>query len=344
MTSPSSPSSSLPFIVGVDISSQSFTVRLLANGSPLGSIVDFTNDSSGFKQLGLWLQEHGAHVSGTLIVMEATGVYWEECAFALHGAGFSIAFVNPAQIKAFGRTLLRRSKTDATDADLIARFASSVPLRCWQPPSLELEGLQLIMRQREAYLSMLLQETNRLHALERRPEVPRTVLEALKKHIAFLKKNIKDMENSFKKDLKGYPEWQQSLDLLLSIPGIGPITAATLITETRALETFVEARQLTAYAGIAPAPYSSGSSVHRPSSISKIGVPRLRRAFYMAALSATRMDSSPYRAFYLRLRDKGKPFKVAMIAVARKLMVLCFAVIRAQKPYDPNFNIATGVA
>jgi transposase len=327
----------LPFIVGLDIASLSFCVRLLHQGQPVAEIASFENAAVGYRQLQQWLKQQNALPAQTHIVMEATGVYWEECALALDEAGFTVNVVNPAQIKAFGRTLLRRAKTDATDADLIARFALSVPLPTWQPPSLPLEMLQLIMRQREAYLAMLTQEKNRLHALERRPQVPRRVLQTTRQHIAFLERHIRQLEDSFKKDLQLHPQWQQSLELLQSIPGIGFVTAATLLTETQALESFLQARQLTAYAGIAPAPHTSGSSVQRRASISKIGNPRLRRAFYMASLSAVRR-AGPLQAFYQRLREKGKPAKLALVAVARKLLVLCFAIIRSQRPYDPAYG------
>lgn len=335
----SPPLRSHTFIAGLDIASLTFVVRLLDHaGTPLGNTTEFGNSSAGFKEFQRWLKGQGATASQTLIVMEATGVYWEVCALALHAAGFAVNVVNPAQIKAFARTTLRRVKTDATDADLIARFALSVPLPAWQPPSLELEGLQLMMRQREDFLAMLQQQENQLHSLERRPHVPQSVLEAAKEHVNFLKKLIENIEDNFKKEIKQYPQWQQSLELLLTIPGVGLITAAILLTETGALGNFIEARQLTAYAGIAPAPFSSGSSVKRPSSISKIGDPRLRRALYMAALSASRLESSPYREFYKRLCAKGKPKKLAFVAVARKLMVLCFRIIRSQKAYDPNYG------
>jgi len=327
-------SEAFSFTVGIDIASLTFAVRLLHDGTPVGAAAEFENRAAGFAQVEHWLNRQGATPAQTLVVMEATGVYWEECALYLHGQGYRVNVVNPAQVKGYARTTLRRAKTDATDADLIARFAWSVPLPRWQPPSLELEALQLLIRQREAYLSMLTQEKNRLHALERRPQVPRSLVKSTKEHIRFLERQVQKLEDSFKSELKQYPQWQQSLDLLQSIPGVGPIIAAVLLTETGAFASFVEARQLTAYAGIAPVPYTSGSSVKRPSSISKVGNARLRRALYMAALSASRTQSM-LGEFYRRLRAKGKPAKVALVALARKILVIALALVRSQKTFDP---------
>lgn len=344
MTSSPSPLS-LPFILGLDIASLSFAARLLHHGAACGAAVEFANTASGYQQCRHWLSTHGASLEQTHVVMEATGVYWEECALFFHAARARVNVVNPSQVKAFARTTLARGKTDLKDADLIARFASSVALGRWEPPSLELEALQLIMRQREAYLGMMTQEKNRLHALERRPAVPRAVVKTVQKHIAFLQKHVAELENSFKSDLQKYPQWQHSFDLLQSIPGIGFVTAAHLLCETGGLTSFCKAssgarsgaRALTAYAGIAPCPCVSGTSVRRPATISKIGNARLRRALSMAALSAARVES-PLRIFYLRLRDKGKPLKVALVALARKLLVLALAVVRSQQRFDPHFN------
>lgn len=333
------PSVTWSYIVGVDIASLTFTARLLKEGSVLGSVQEFSNAPEGYSKLLRWLKEQSVEVAQTLLVMEATGVYWEACALHLHEKGICVNVVNPAQVKAFASTTLRRAKTDATDADLIARFAYSVPLPLWNPPNLQLEALQLIMRQREALLEMLTQEQHRLHALERRPAAPHSVLKTTREHITFLKRKVRDSEDDFKKELKKHSEWQHSLDLLTSIPGIGPVTAAVLLTETGAFGSFLEARQLTAYAGIAPAPHTSGSSVRRASSISKIGNSRLRRSLYMAALSAARVES-PLKAFYQRLRARGKPAKVALIAVARKLLVLALAVVRSGLPYNPAHGLA----
>jgi len=325
------------YCVGLDISSQTFTVQLLVEGTPVGKALDFANESKGYKQLLQWLKTHDVPLSQTHAVMEATGVYWEECALYLHEKGIRVNVVNPAQIKAFANMTLRRSKTDRTDANLIARFAATMPLPLWEPPSLEMEALQITMRHREALIAMLTEEKNRLHALERRPGTPKEVLKTVKKHIAFMQQQVKDLDDTFKKKLKEQPEWQECYELLQSIPGVGGIIAAVLMGETGGLASFMEPRQLVAHAGIAPQQHESGTSVKRTACISKIGNARLRRAAYMAALSAIRC-TGPLKDFYQRLTARGKAKKLALVAVARKLLILAFKVVRSGKAYDPQYQ------
>lgn len=325
------------YCLGLDISSQTFTAQLLEEGAAVGKAIDFANEPKGYRQLIQWLKNYGVALAQTHAVMEATGVYWEECALYLHGQGIRVNVINPAQIKAFANVTLRRSKTDRTDANLIARFGATMPLPLWQPPSLEMEALQITMRHREALIDMLTEEKNRLHALERRPGTPQEVIKTVKKHIAFMQQQVKNLDDTFKKKLKEQPEWQECYELLQSLPGVGGIIAAVLMGETGGMVSFMEARQLVAHAGIAPQQHESGTSVKRTACISKIGNARLRRAVYMAALSAIRCQG-PLKDFYQRLVGRGKAKKLALVAVARKLLVLAFKIVRFGKPYDARYQ------
>lgn len=326
-------------IVGIDIGKDTFTARLVALGespTPIGEVESFPNSSEGYAQLKRWAVGTGAEPESSQVVMEATGVYWEACALYCHGEGFAVSIVNPAQIKFFARTTLMRGKTDTLDADLIARFGAAIKPRVWNPPGEAFEELQLFSRQRDAYVAMLTQERNRLHALSHRVHCPRQVIRMTKAHIRFLEKRIEELEQGFKDHLDQSPEWRRSVDLLTSMTGIGVVTAGVFLTETLAFSTMVDARQLTAYAGLAPAPHTSGTSVRRRSRISKVGNPRLRRAAYMASISGVRANPV-LKAFYKRLREKGKPAKVALVAVARKLLTIAFALVQSQRPFDPLY-------
>ena len=325
--------------IGIDIAKETFTVRLLSvenSPTPVGEIKTFSNSSEGYTEMKRSVVDQGAEPVSTQVIMEATGVYWEGCALFCNEQHFVVSIVNPAQIKYFARTTLMRGKTDPLDADLIARFGALLKPKAWTPPGIAFDDLQVLSRQRDAYVKMLTEEKNRLHALSHRAHCPREVLRMTKAHIRFLEKQIDELEQAFKDHLDQTPAWKQTIEVLTSITGIGMMTASVLLTETLAFSTFVDGRQLTAYAGLAPAPFTSGSSVHRKPRISKIGNARLRRAVYMASISGIRFNPV-LKTFYQRLRASGKPAKVALVAVARKLLTIAFAVVRSQRPFDPNY-------
>jgi transposase len=325
-------------VVGIDIAKDTFAARLLALGespTPVDEVKTFQNSTAGYDQMKRWVREQGGVPSQSHVIMEATGVYWEACALYCHEQGFAVSIVNPAQIKYFARTTLMRGKTDPLDADLIARFGAVMKPRAWTPPGIAFDSLQVLSRQRDAYVTMLTEEKNRLHALSQRPHCPRQVLRMTTAHIRFLQKRIEELEQAFKDHLNQTPAWKQSVELLTSIPGIGVMTAGVLLTETLAFSTLVDARQLTAYAGLTPALYVSGSSVYHKPRISKIGNPRLRRAVYMASVSGIRFNPI-LKSFYERLRTNGKPPKVALVAVARKLLTIAFAIVQSRQPFNPN--------
>lgn len=322
--------SAINHTIGIDIAKDTFSVRLLSvdkSPRPIGEIKTFPNSSEGYGEMKRWVVEQGAEPGSTQVIMEATGVYWEACGLYCHQEHFVVSIVNPAQIKFFARTTLRRGKSDPLDADLIARFGAVMKPKAWTPPGIAFDELQLLSRQRDAYVRMLTEEKNRLHALSHRTHCPKEVVRMTKAHIRFLEKQIDELGEAFKDHLDRTPAWKQTIEALTTITGIGMMTASVLLTETLAFSTFVDGRQLTAYAGLAPAPFTSGSSVYHKPRISKIGNPRLRRAVYMASISGIRFNPV-LRTFYERLRANGKPAKVALVAVARKLLTIAFAVVR----------------
>jgi transposase len=335
-------SPSVTHVVGIDIAKDTLAVRLVTTDpsvEPVGAVQTFSNDPVGFRKVIRWLRDQNdqeVEPATTAIVMEATGVYWEGCALFFHEKGFTVRVVNPAQTHAFAKTTLQRGKTDAQDADLIARFGATVPTRVWTPPDALAEELKQIMRQRDDYVQMRVQEQNRLHALQHRARSSAPLMRMAQKHIRFLQQQIDLLETTFKEQASESPSWQKSLAVLNTLPGFGLIVAGGLLTETHGLEAFLTAKQLIAYAGLAPVPYESGSSVQRPRRISKVGNPKLRRIAYIAAVSSIRTDTV-FREFYMRLRQRGKPAKVALVAVARKLLTVAFALVRSQTAFDPAY-------
>lgn len=309
--------------LGIDISKDSLDCYKLTERSAKR----FSNDEQGVEALVPWLgTDTELHV-----VMEATGVYWQACAFALYQQGVKVSVVNPAQVKYFARSHLRRGKTDRMDAELLAHYAQTMQPERWQPASPCFEELKLLVRERDDIVTQLGQLYNQLHAHQHRQHCPDTLLDLLTQRIKLLKAQRKSLDQAISEHCE-----QTCADVytcLRSVPGIGSVAASVLLAEAAGLNTFEHPKQLTAFAGISPAPNQSGTFTGH-SSISKIGNSRIRKAFYMAALQAKR--HSVFKNLYERLIKKGKKPKVALIAVARKLLVIAFALVKSNQRFDPN--------
>lgn len=328
-------------ILGIDIASETFVGSIVTNESVpknASEATTFANTGTGFSACVDWANALGLVPTETHIVVEATGVYWEALALFFHQHHFTVSVVNPAQVKYFAQSVLQRGKTDALDANLIARFGATMHPRTWEPPSALSEELQVLMRQRDAYLAMLTQERNRLHSYQRSGFPSQRAIAVSQKTIAFLEQQIKELETNFKNTINTDEHWKHMVELLQTIPSIGLVTAGILLTETQALASFHSSKQLTAFAGIAPAPHTSGKSVYQRSRISKIGNPRIRKAFYMAAISAIRFNPT-MKTFYDRLVARGKSKKLCIVAVARKLLIVCFAICKSQQPFNNHYPL-----
>lgn len=310
--------------LGIDISKDNLDCHKLSD--TISKSKQFKNTSKGIEALVKWVDD-GSHVA-----MEATGVYWQACAVALHETNIAVSVVNPAQIKRFGQSKLLRGKTDKMDAQLIADYTKTMHPMLWNPPSKNYQDLKLLVRERESIVLQLTQQKNQLHAHQHRASLATTLIELSQQRIELFRSHIKILDTKIfelcNKHLKDI------YSTLQTIPGIGPVTASVLLAETQGLEQFHDAKQLTAFAGIAPAPNESGNSKRR-SSISKIGNKRIRKAFYLAALQASK--HSIFKDLYLRISKRSNSKKLALIAVARKLLVIAFTLAKSKQAFNPNY-------
>lgn len=327
-------------VLGIDIGKTEVYVQLLErcpSGTPkvVAKPKRFDYDENGLSNLATWLSSMPMVCGDVHAVMEATGVYWERCAFFLHRMGCVVSVVNPAQIKYFAQSSLRRGKTDRMDADIIARYGATMNLKPWEPPAAELEGLKLLVHERDGLVNELTQAKNRLHALNTREQSDTLVQTLIDDRISFLKGQIEALDQAMRQRVANNAVLQQQVTLLQSVPGFGFLVSLNILVETAAFSTIETSRQLAAYAGVSPAPHQSGA-LNRRGRISKIGNPRLRRIIYLAAVAATRTKTKE-KAFYQRLREQGKPGKVAVTALARKLLCVAFAVVKSGRSYDPQF-------
>ncbi len=316
-------------VLGIDIAKGKFDVVLMrADGKRRWRT--FANRAEGFEALRGWLDQQGARPVHACL--EATGTYGLALATFLHQAGQPVSVVNPACIKAFADSELKRTKTDKVDAGLIARFCRAMRPALWQPPSPELATLQGLVRRLESLQEMAVQERNRLAA----PGLTAPVKESLVRTRELLEEEMKRLRSQIEDHLKGHPRLKQQRELLTSIIGVGPTTANVLLAEIWERD-FEKAREVAAYAGLVPQERQSGSSVRGKARLSKKGNQRLRKALYWPAIVAMRYNPV-LAAFARRLREAGKPKMVAIAAVMRKLLHLAFGVLKHQRPFDPNWT------
>jgi len=321
--------------VGVDIAAESAAAAWQEEGSGAWDELAIEQQEGDYERLVAALPE-GHRPEQTLVVMEATGTYWLKLAWYMQACDYVVSVINPAQAKHFARLQLQRTKTDALDARLLADFARLMQPAPWVPPPAVCEQLQQRLAQREDLLAVRTQERNRLHALRHHPHADPSVIERFARHLRFLAAEIEALNREIRSLLLGDHAWSAAARRLIAIPGIGLITAAWILVATHAFARCQGPEQAAAFAALVPHLQQSGSSRRGHRSVGGGGHAPLRRALYMAAVSATRFNR-PIQVFYQRLLRRGKPKKLALVAAARKLLHIAWAVVVKQRDFDPDY-------
>lgn len=315
--------------VGIDIAKLTFVAAIHINNK--SKVKSFPNNEEGFKQFMEWLQQSSAEKYHCC--MESTGKYGYALAFFLHKNNHVVSIVNPAKIKYFMKSQLARNKTDSVDAKHICSYCELFTPSQWQPLLAETQELQALIKRVDVLNEMLLQEQNRLQNVEA------IIKESIDNNIAFLKDEIKNIEKMIIKHIDANSVFKKDSDLLKSIPGIGKKTIHKTLAFLSHIKAFDKAKQAAAFIGITPQHAQSGTSLNH-SHISKTGDAKLRKMLYMPALAAIQCEPN-IKAFYEKLVGKGKPKKVAICAVMRKLMHIIYGVLKSQKSFNPK--LAFGV-
>lgn len=303
--------------VGIDVSKDRLDVHVL----PSGEAFSVVHEAEGVAALCDRLEA----LKPRTVALEATGGFEVVAAGALASSGLPVVVVNPAQVRAFARALGQRAKTDPIDALVIARFAEAARPEVRPMPDADQRRLSDLVARRRQILQMLGAERQRLgRALDPR------LKKSLKRLIMALEKELGEIDGDIDQAVRASPVWRRKEVLLQSVPGVGPITARTLLAEMPELGA-LDRRQAAALAGLAPFTRQSGQ--WRGKSFIGGGRTRVRTALFMAALSASRFNPVLKR-FHQRLIKAGKPKMVALVAVARKLLILLNAVLRDQKPWQ----------
>lgn len=323
------------FTLGIDVSKATLDVALLSEGTYV--LRTFTNDKDGVRRLLRFLKK--AKARGCLVVLESTGHYGDLVAHKAHERGYPVYVVNPVRIKAYAKSQLRRAKTDALDAQVIAHFGATQDMDPWTPPTTSQADLKAMTRRLTALKQARAQEINRLKA----GVTSNVVRRSIKRHIAFLDKQIAALDSEISQHIDQDPDMQQQHELLVSIKGVGSTTAAQFIAEVQTVSAFDSAEQLVAYAGLAPRIRQSGSSVRGQPRISKIGNHRLRSLLFMPALSARRWNPI-VQDLVDRLQKRGKHKLIIVTAVMRKLLHIIYGVLKHKQPFDPNYLVTKQAA
>ena len=316
--------------VGIDVSKATFVVAY--SSAKAGKTKTFKNTTKGVHEFIQTLSVTEHHC-----VLEATGNYSALLVYLLSKAGITVSLENPLKIKNFARVMLSVNNTDETDARLIALYGERM-----QPSPYKLRSKSiLILKQKRTVLRQLKKQLvatrNLKGSMEVLPLFDAKCKQTIEKTITFLEKQIKGMEEELASLAED--EYKKQMDLLTSIKGIGITLATALIVATGGFTYFDNAKQLTRYLGLSPTYQLSGTSVHVKGHINRNGDPGLRSQLYVAAFSSLRCNTE-CKACFDRLRSNGKPGKVAVIAVANKLIRQAFAVVTQGKPYVDGFKSA----
>jgi transposase len=279
------------------------------------------NTAAGIKKIVALLQQHPV----TLVVVEATGGWEVPLVRALQKVPIPVAVVNPRQARDFAKATGRLAKTDRIDAEGLAHFAQALRPEPRLLTDAQTQLLDALVTRRCQLIDMRTMEQNRLGTC---PDA--AVRQNIQQHLDWLKEHIDDADRDLGEAVRSNPQWQARDRLQQSVPGIGKVVSHTLLASLPELG-ILTSRQLAALVGLAPFAHDSGRRQGKRCIFG--GRAEVRAKLYMAALTASR-SKSPLGQFYARLRAAGKAAKVALVAVARKLLTIANAVVRSGQPYD----------
>jgi len=304
-------------IVGLDVSKDRLDMFI----HPARQLEAVSNDASGHDEL----VERLKAARPALIVMEATGGFEAAIAAALAEAGLPVVVANPRQVRDFAKATGRLAKTDRIDAEVLALFGEAVKPQIRTLPDPAVRELQKMLARRRQLVEMLTAERNR------RSRAEGAVREDIDAHLAWLQQRLKDLDKGLGKTIRSSPVWREKENLLRSVPGIGPVVASSLLADLPELGK-LNRRQIATLVGVAPLNRDSGKT--RGQRTIWGGRKHVRSALYMAALVAARFNPI-IRAFYERLRNVGKPAKVALTACMRKLLGILNALLKTGVAWNP---------
>jgi transposase len=321
-------------VVGVDVSKAKIDVMWLKDPVTLkGKSKVLSNDAAGHGELLQWLAKNIEQPYESIhVVMEATSIYHEALAYYLHERKVKVSIVNPAHVRDFAKGLGTVHKTDKKDSFILARYGALVAPALWQPESPEIRMLKALLARLDALNADLMREENRLEKAGF-SQSSSIVIESLEKMISALKVERDHIESEIDDHIDRNPDLKRDAQLLRSIPGIGPVMSRLMLCVLRS-RPFQCAAECAAFLGVIPKLRESGIFRGR-AALSKKGSPMMRAKLYMSAIVASQYNPD-IRAQRERLMRKGKTKMQALGAAMRKLVHICFGVIKHQTEYSPQ--------
>ncbi len=318
--------------IGIDISKLTFDAAYILNSRYIHK--QFANNAKGFEVFLKWMNKSEECIYTCL---EATGIYSFNLAQYLSQHKINVMVVNPIITHAFFKMELNRNKTDKADAQLIARYCQHAVIngdfekKSYQLKGSDYEAIQRLVTRCDQLEKSKTQENNRLEA-----SVNKQASRSIKRLQKAIDSEIIQVKKAISNIVKNNLQLKKQVELLISINGIGERTAWSILAYIGDINFFSNSKQIASYAGLTPKVIQSGTSIDK-SSLSKLGHKRLRKSLYMPALVAIRYNPT-LKVVYERLVSNGKPKKVAIIAVMRKLLVLSYGVLKSEKAFDVNYQ------
>jgi transposase len=326
--------------LGIDVAAKDaqvcFMVKTDTGHYKIKGSRSFPNTVKGISSLEQWLKKRCHDGLFLSVVMEATGVYYENLAYTLYEADHSVHVLLPNRVKGYLKFLNLKSKTDKIEARALAQLGLDQQLPVWKPATPQMYALKRVCREKNMLTDEKTMISNRLHAEQSCKDPQKAIIKRLKQRLKLVDKQIDEVESQVRQMCARDEQLSQRIENITSIKGVGFMTAITLIAETNGFELITHKSQLVSYSGYDVVERQSGSSVKGKTRISKKGNSHIRRCLHFPALSVVKYNDE-FKALFTRVLDRTKIKMKGYVAVQRKLLVLIYTLYKKNQPYDPKY-------
>lgn len=332
----------IKYSVGIDVAKDKFDACLVVIDVNQSVTIKATKSftlKKDYKPLLEWIERHQKEILPLCFTMEATGNYFEKLASFLFENGCSVSVVLPNKAKKYLQSLGIKSKTDKIDAKGLAQMGAEQRLKLWQPFSRNIYKLRTLTRQNESLNKQKTALSNQLHSQQYNMYEIKEVMKQLKTMIRLIDKQLNQTESMIRELIDQDLVLKSKAENLLTIPGVGLLTVATIIAETNGFYLIENVGQLISYSGYDVVENQSGKRIGR-TKISKKGNSHIRRILHMPALNVVRLKVGAFKVFYDKLYDRNKIKMKSYVGIQKKILVLLYTLWRTNKPFIPGYDQA----